>query len=92
MHANIKVRDGCWRKAYWSPSAFTRQHQAHSFVVVVHTLSFCMALRSFHLRGSDELSFMLKVSLFHFDGNVTGSTDPLRSVRVRERDDVHLSE
>ena len=71
----IKVRDGCWRKAYWSPSAVTRQNQAHS--VVVHILSFCMALRSFHLRGSDELSFRSKVSLFHFDGSVTGSTESL---------------
>ena len=56
----IKVRDGYWKKAYWSPSAFTRHHQAHSFVVVVHTSSFCKALRSFHLRGSDELSFRYK--------------------------------
>ena len=49
-----------------------------------------MALRSFHLRGSGELSFRSKVSLFHLDGSVTGSTDPLWSVHVRERDDVHL--
>ena len=29
----IKVRDGCCRKAYWSPSAFTGQHQGKRWML-----------------------------------------------------------